>query len=58
MHTERQTFIGIPESDISIFLIRKKVMFYNDTSNDFKDWYEKQIRSMTDDQKIYKIKKI
>ena len=57
MHTERQTFIGIPESDIGIFLIRKKVMFYDDTSNDFKEWYKRQVRSMTEDQKIYKIKR-
>ena len=58
MHTERQTFIGIPESDIGIFLIRKKVMFYDDTSNDFKEWYKRQVRSMTEDQKIYKIKRV
>ena len=30
MHTERQTFIGIPDSDIGVFLIRKKVILYQD----------------------------
>ena len=33
-------------------------MFYDDTSNDFKEWYKRQVRSMTEDQKIYKIKRI
>ena len=56
MHTERQTFIGIPDSDIGVFLIRKKVILYQDTDNDFKNWYQNQINSMSDDQKRYKIK--
>ena len=58
MRKSLRVFIGIPESDIGIFLIRKKVMFYDDTSNDFKEWYKRQVRSMTEDQKIYKIKRI
>tara|TARA_Y100000768_G_scaffold94013_1_gene68038 strand:- start:2081 stop:2788 length:708 start_codon:yes stop_codon:yes gene_type:complete len=56
MHTERQTFIGMPDQDIGIFLIRKKVMLYEETAEDFKDWYKKQVSSMTDEQKKYKIK--
>ncbi len=55
MHTERQTFIGIPELNIGIFLIRKKVMLYQDTSEEFKVWYKKQLGSMTDEQKKYKL---
>ena len=55
MHTERQTFIGIPEFDIGIFLIRKKVILYNDTSEDFKSWYKNQVETMTDEQKKYKL---
>ena len=56
MHTERQTFIGMPDSDIGVFLIRKKVILYKDTDDDFKNWYQKQIKSMSDAQKNYKIK--
>ena len=56
MHTERQTFIGIPDHDIGVFLIRKKVMLYKDTSKNFKEWYQKQVDSMSDEQKKYKIK--
>ena len=56
MHTERQTFIGIPDSDIGVFLIRKKVILYKDTDEDFKKWYQNQIDSMSDAQKKYKIK--
>ena len=56
MHTERQTFVGIPDHDIGVFLIRKKVMLYEDTSEEFKEWYQNQIGSMSDEQKKYKIK--
>ena len=56
MHSERQTFIGLPEWDIGLFLIRKKVMLYNDTSADFQKWYQGQIQSMSEDQKKYKLK--
>ena len=56
MHTERQTFIGIPDSDIGVFLIKKKVILYKDTDEDFKNWYQKQVDSMSDAQKSYKIK--
>lgn len=55
MLTERQTFVGIPEEDIGIFLIRKKVMLYEDTSPDFKVWYTKMLETMTKDQKKYKL---
>ena len=58
MHTERQTFIGVPESDIGIFLIRKKVILYKDTTTAFKIWYEKQINSMSEDQRKYKLKEV
>ena len=58
MHTERQTFIGVPESDIGIFLIRKKVIFYKDTTTEFKIWYEKQVNSMSEDQRKYKLKEV
>jgi hypothetical protein len=37
MHSERQTFIGLPEWDIGLFLIRKKVMLYKDTDETFKN---------------------
>ena len=56
MHSERQTFIGLPEWDIGLFLIRKKVMLYDDTSADFQKWYQGQIQSMSEDQKKYKLK--
>ena len=56
MHTERQTFVGIPEADIGLFFIRKKVMLYSDTSDDFKKWYQGQIKSMSLEQKAYKTK--
>ena len=56
MHTERQTFIGLPEWDIGLFLIRKKVMLYNETTKDFQNWYQGQIQSMTEDQRKYKLK--
>ena len=55
MHSERQTFIGLPDSDIGIFLIRKKVMLYKDTEDDFKNWYQGQIQSMSKIQKKYKV---
>ena len=58
MHTERQTFIGVPESDIGIFLIRKKVILYKDTTTEFKIWYEKQVNSMSEDQRKYKLKEV
>ena len=56
MHSERQTFIGLPEWDIGLFLIRKKVVLYKDTSPDFQKWYQGQIHSMTESQKKYKLK--
>ena len=56
MHTERQTFIGLPEWDIGLFFIRKKVMLYSDTTQDFQNWYQGQIQSMTEDQRKYKLK--
>jgi len=55
MLTERQTFVGLPEFDIGIFLIRKKVMLYEDTTADFKVWYEKMLETMSEDQKKYKL---
>ena len=55
MLTERQTFVGLPEFDIGIFLIRKKVMLYEDTTTDFKVWYEKMLETMSEDQKKYKL---
>ncbi len=55
IHTERQTFVGIPEEDLGIFLIRKKVMLFNDTDIEFQQWYKKQIASMSEEQKKYKI---
>jgi len=39
---------------ITIFLIRKKVMLYSDTSDDFKKWYQGQLKSMNSEQKAYK----
>ena len=56
MHSERQTFIGLQEWDIGLFLIRKKVMLYKDTSKYFQKWYQGQIHSMTESQKKYKLK--
>jgi len=56
MHTERQTFIGIPDQDIGVFLIRKKVILFKDTTKDFKKWYQIQKESMSDEQKRYKLK--
>ena len=56
MHTERQTFIGIPDQDIGVFLIRKKVILFKDTTKDFKKWYQNQKESMSDEQKRYKLK--
>jgi len=56
MHTERQTFVGIPEADLGLFFIRKKVMLYSDTSEDFKIWYQGQLKSMSSEQKAYKTK--
>ena len=53
---QRQTFIGLPDWDIGLFLIRKKVMLYKDTSPDFQKWYQGQIQSMTESQKKYKLK--
>ena len=55
IHTERQTFIGMPEDDLGIFLIKKKVMLFNNTNFKFQQWYKKQIASMSEDQKKYKI---
>ncbi|MDB9776490.1 DUF3445 domain-containing protein [Alphaproteobacteria bacterium] len=55
IHTERQTFVGIPEEDLGIFLIKKKVMLFNDTDIEFQQWYKKQITSMSEEQKKYKI---
>lgn len=55
IHTERQTFIGMPEDDLGIFLIKKKVMLFKDTDTKFQQWYENQINSMSEEQKKYKI---
>ena len=55
IHTERQTFIGMPEDDLGIFLIKKKVMLFDDTDIEFQQWYKNQIISMSEDQKKYKI---
>ena len=35
--------------------IRKKVILFKDTDNDFKKWYKKQVSSMNEDQLKYKI---
>ena len=56
MHTERQTFVGIPEADLGLFFIRKKVMLYSDTTDEFKRWYQGQLQSMNSAQKAYKTK--
>lgn len=56
MHTERQTFVGIPEADLGLFFIRKKVMLYSDTTDEFKRWYQSQLQSMNSAQKVYKTK--
>jgi|TARA_B100001093_G_C26844887_1_gene1022299 hypothetical protein len=55
IHTERQTFIGMPEDDLGIFLIRKKVIPFLDTDREFQIWYANQIKSMSEEQKQYKI---
>jgi hypothetical protein len=55
MHTERQTFVGLPEDDLAIFLIRKKVIPYSDTDAEFQTWYEQMKLSMSDEQKAYKL---
>jgi len=55
IHTERQTFIGMPEDDLGIFLIRKKVIPFLDTDRKFQIWYANQIKSMSEEQKRYKI---
>ena len=55
MHTERQTFVGLPEDDLAIFFIRKKVIPYSDTDTEFQLWYEKQKLSMSEEQKTYKL---
>lgn len=55
IHTERQTFIGMPEEDLGIFLIRKKVIPFLDTDSDFQIWYANQIETMSEEQKQYKI---
>ena len=55
MHTERQTFVGMPEDDLAIFLIRKKVIPFNDTDIEFQSWYEKMKLSMSEEQKAYKL---
>ena len=55
MHTERQTFVGMPEDDLAIFLIRKKVIPFNDTDVEFQSWYEKMKLSMSEEQKAYKL---
>ena len=55
IHTERQTFIGMPDDDIGIFLIKKKVIPFEDTDTEFQKWYKNQIKSMSQDQKEYKI---
>ena len=36
-------------------MIRKKVILYKDTSEDFKSWYKNQVETMTDEQKKYKL---
>jgi hypothetical protein len=41
---------------LGLFFIRKKVMLYSDTSDDFKKWYQGQLKSMSSDQKAYKTK--
>jgi|TARA_B110001452_G_scaffold25514_1_gene20073 hypothetical protein len=55
IHTERQTFIGMPKDDLGIFLIRKKVIPFLETDSGFQMWYANQIKSMSDEQKRYKI---
>ena len=55
MHTERQTFVGMPEDDLAIFLIRKKVIPFNDTDVEFQTWYEQMKLSMSEEQKAYKL---
>jgi hypothetical protein len=55
MHTERQTFVGMPEDDLAIFLIRKKVIPFSDTDVEFQLWYKNMILSMSEEQKAYKL---
>ena len=55
MHTERQTFLGMPEDNLGIFFIRKKVIPFNDTDVEFQTWYEQMKLSMSDEQKAYKL---
>ena len=55
IHTERQTFVGMPKDDLGIFFIRKKVILFKQTNNEFQIWYKKQVASMTEDQLDYKI---
>ena len=55
MHTERQTFVGIPEDDLGIFFIRKKVIPFNDTDVEFQTWYKQMKLSMSEEQKAYKL---
>ena len=57
MHTERQTFIGLPEDNLGIFFIRKKVIPFNDTDVEFQTWYEQMKLSMSEEQKAYKLVK-
>ena len=55
MHTERQTFVGMPEDNLGIFFIRKKVIPFNDTDVEFQTWYEQIKLSMSEEQKAYKL---
>ena len=55
MHTERQTFLGMPEDNLGIFFIRKKVIPFNDTDVEFQTWYEQMKLSMSEEQKAYKL---
>jgi hypothetical protein len=45
----------MPEDDLAIFLIRKKVIPFNDTDVEFQSWYEKMKLSMSEEQKAYKL---
>ena len=55
IHTERQTFVGMSKDDLGIFLIKKKVIPFLETDSEFQIWYANQIKSMSDEQKRYKI---
>ena len=55
IHTERQTFVGMSKDDLGIFLIKKKVIPFLETDSEFQTWYANQIKSMSDEQKRYKI---